>query len=518
MMFPAPAGTPGRSRAAIFLSSAAVPIARQGCVIRMSDLQSRLREIPQVSAVLEDTRLAGFLAGRRRLWAGRVVQEELERLRARLREYRGPVATRADLHEELVAAVATRCLRLLRPAWTRVLNGTGVVVHTNLGRAGLPESAADAVRTVAVRYSDLELDLESGRRGHRGRLVERKAALLAGSEDALVVNNNAAALWLAVRYLSRGGPVLLSRGEIVAIGGSFRLHEIIAETGSTLIEVGTTNRTTLEDYRRALVPGAVVLKVHRSNFAMEGFTAETSLADLAALCAREGCPLVYDAGSGLLVAPADLGLPPGETLLGDDVATGCDLVTCSGDKLLGGCQAGIILGRAAHVAGLREHPLRRAVRVDKMTLAALDAVLTAYLDATGLPALPALAALALTPDELQARAESLRDALAVHAPVGWRGQVVAGVSSVGGGAYSTAELETRLLLFSGPHEELEACHQRLRRQDPALVARLNQDGLGVDPRAIADDEVPLVVAAFIDAWAPLTAQGKDARNGEANRG
>jgi len=484
----------------------------------MSDLQSRLREIPQVNVVFEDTRLAGFLAGRRRAWAGRVVQEELERLRTRLREDRGPVAMRSDLHEELIAAVSARCVRLLRPAWTRVLNGTGVVVHTNLGRAGLPESAVDAVHTVAVRYSDLEMDLESGQRGHRGRLVERKAALLAGAEDALVVNNNAAALWLAVRYLSRGGPVILSRGEIVAIGGSFRLHEIIAETGSALIEVGTTNRTTLDDYRRALVPGAVVLKVHRSNFAMEGFTAEVSLADLAGLCAREGCPLVYDAGSGLLVAPADLGLPPGETLLGDDVATGCDLVTCSGDKLLGGCQAGIILGRAAHVAGLREHPLRRAVRVDKMTLAALDAVLTAYLDATALPALPALVALAQTPEVLQARAERLRDALALRAPSGWRGEVVAGVSSVGGGAYSTAELETRLLLFSGPHEELEACHQRLRRQDPALVARLNQDGLAVDPRAIADDEVPLVVVAFADAWASRAAQENGTQSKEANRG
>ncbi len=477
----------------------------------MSDLQSRLREIPQVSAVLEDTRLVGFLEGRRRAWAGRVVQEECERLRARLREDRGPVAGRAALHEELVAAVAARCRRLLRPAWTRVLNGTGVVVHTNLGRAGLPAAAADAAREVALRYSDLELDLETGQRGHRGRLVERKAALLAGAGDALVVNNNAAALWLAVRHLAKGGPVLLSRGEIVAIGGSFRLHEIIAETGSALIEVGTTNRTTVDDYRRALVPGAVVLKVHRSNFAMQGFTAVAPLAELAALCAEAGCPLVYDAGSGLLVAPGDLGLPEGESLLAEDVATGCTLVTCSGDKLLGGCQAGLILGDAARIAALREHPLRRAVRVDKMTLAALDAVLTAYLDATGLPALPALAALALTTTELAARAESLRRVAAAGLPVGWTAAVVAGVSSVGGGAYSSAELETRLLVFEGPRAELEACHQHLRRQDPALVTRLNQDGLAVDPRTIAEDEMPLVAAAFATAWAA-------ARDGVEHRG
>ncbi len=466
----------------------------------MSDLQSRLREIPQVSAVLEDARLSNLMEGRRRTWTGRIVQAEVDRLRERLREQTGAIADRAVLHEQVVAATLDRCGRLLRPAWTRVINATGVVVHTNLGRVNLPARAADAARTVATRYSDLEMDLVSGARGHRGRLVEQKAALLTGAADALVVNNNAAALWLAVRYLAKGGPVLLSRGEVVAIGGSFRLDEIIGETGSRLIEVGTTNRTTLADYERALVPGAVVLKVHRSNFAVEGFTAEVSLAELAALCARKGCPLVYDAGSGLLVAPTDLGLPAGESLLAEDVATGCDLVTCSGDKLLGGCQAGLILGRADHVAGLREHPLRRAVRVDKMTLAALDGVLTAYLEATGLPDVPALAALAQTPAQLQARAERLCAALAARAPVGWRLSVVADESSVGGGSYATAGMETRLVALAAPRAELESCHQHLRRQDPAVVARLNHDVLAVDPRTLAADEESMLVDAFAGAW------------------
>lgn len=477
----------------------------------MSDLQSRLREIPQVSAVLEDARLAEFLAGRRRAWAGRVVQAECDALRQRLREAAGPVRARADLHEEVVAAVAAACRRLLAPAWTRVINGTGVVVHTNLGRAPLPAAAADAARAVALHYSDLEMDLRTGRRDHRGRDVERKAALLAGAEDALVVNNNAAALWLAVRHLGRGGPVLLSRGEVVAIGGSFRLHEIIAETGCRLVEVGTTNRTTVEDYRRALEPGALVLKVHRSNFAMAGFTAEASLADLAALCSREGCRLVYDAGSGLLVPPADLGLPGGETVLAEDVATGCDLVTCSGDKLLGGCQAGLVLGRAAHVAALREHPLRRAVRVDKTTLAALDAVLTAHLAATSLPDLPAVAMLAAPDAQLRDRAARLGELVAPGLPAGWSAAVERGVSSVGGGAYSTAELPTWLLRLQGPRDELEACHARLRGQDPAVLARLNQDGLVIDPRTLAEDETALVAAALARAWAA-------AADGDAQRG
>lgn len=479
----------------------------------MSDLQSRLREIPQVSALLEDARLAEFLSGRRRAWAGRVVQEELDRLRGGLRDGTAPAGARADLHEAAVAAVRRRCERLLRPAWTRVVNGTGVVVHTNLGRVGLPPVAAAAVAEVAVRPSDLEMDLATGRRDHRGRLVERKLALLGGAEDALVVNNNAAALWLAVRGAGRGAPVLLSRGEIVAIGGSFRLHEIIAETGSRLIEVGTTNRTTVEDYRRALVPGALVLKVHRSNFAMAGFTAEASLAELAELCRAAGAPLVYDAGSGLLVEPEAVGLPSGETVLAQDVATGCDLVTCSGDKLLGGCQAGLILGRAALIAQLREHPLRRAVRVDKLTLAALDAVLTEYLAATGVPALPVLAALALDTTALQARADALREALRGELPAGWAAAVVDGVSSVGGGAYSTAELPTRLLLLTGPHDALEACHQHLRGQDPALVARLNQDGLAVDPRTLAEDELPLAATALRRAWAAARGDGPEGKRG-----
>ncbi|MBM4129493.1 L-seryl-tRNA(Sec) selenium transferase [bacterium] len=469
----------------------------------MSDLQSRLREIPQISAVLADARLAEFLAGRRRAWAGPVVQQQCEALRRRLRDETGPVRDRADLHEELVAAAVAACRGLLRPAWTRVVNGTGVVVHTNLGRSPLPAAAAAAAGAVAAHYSDLELDLRSGRRDHRGRAVERKAALLAGSEDALLVNNNAAALWLAVRHLGRGGPVLLSRGEVVAIGGSFRLHEIIAETGCRLVEVGATNRTTVEDYRRALEPGALVLKVHRSNFALAGFTAEVSLAELAALCAAERCHLVYDAGSGLLVEPSELGLPAGETTLAADVATGCDLVTCSGDKLLGGCQAGLLLGGAPLIEALRDHPLRRAVRVDKTTLAALDAVLTAYLAATSLPDLPAIAALAAPAERLREQATRLRALVEPDLPAGWSLAVERDVSSVGGGAYSTAELPTWLLRLRGPRVELEACHAGLREQDPAILTRLNHDGLAVDPRSLADDELALVAAGLGAAWAAL---------------
>jgi L-seryl-tRNA(Ser) seleniumtransferase len=303
--------------------------------------------------------------------------------------------------------------------------------------------------------------------------------------------------------------VVLSRGEIVAIGGSFRMHEILAETGCTLVEVGTTNRTSLEDYRKALEPGTTVLKVHRSNFVVEGFTEDVTLTELAELCRAAECPLVYDAGSGALHPYEELGLPAGETLLAEDVAAGPDLVTCSGDKLLGGCQAGIIFGSGEQVAGLRNHPMRRAFRVDKTALAALDAVLTSYLGAEDRPPVPTLDQLAQTLDQLTAKAERLLDALAPLAPAGWDGAVVPGRSSVGGGSFSTASIESRLVQWKADKSRLENIHQRLRMGDPALVGRMNQDGLAVDVRTITDEELPLVIAAFQKAWSDLPSKAGD---------
>ncbi|PIV81174.1 L-seryl-tRNA(Sec) selenium transferase [bacterium CG17_big_fil_post_rev_8_21_14_2_50_64_8] len=466
----------------------------------MNHLQEQLRELPQISVLLADDQVAELARGRRQAWVTRLVQDVVEGIRRELQQECGPVRPRAELTASALSRIRERSQALLRPAWTRVINGTGVVVHTNLGRSLLPPSAVEAAAIVAAANSDLEFDLESGTRGHRGRRVEEKAALLAGAADALVVNNNAAALWLAVRFLASGGPVLLSRGEVVAIGGSFRLHEILAETGCRLVEVGTTNRTSLDDYASALEPGATVLKVHRSNFTMTGFTEEVALGDLAALCGSHGANLVYDAGSGALFPFAELGLPTGETELFEDVAAGPDLVTCSGDKLLGGCQAGIIFGSGERISGLRRHPMRRAFRVDKVTLAALDSVLTAYLAADDRPDLPTLSLLAQSEAELEARATDLLVALQPHAPRKWRGQVVPSQASVGGGSFSSAVVPTRLVLWQGPKEALDACHLALRTGDPALVGRMNQEGLAVDMRTILPHEEPLVVAAFRRAW------------------
>jgi L-seryl-tRNA(Ser) seleniumtransferase len=462
--------------------------------------ESPLRELPSVGQVLEDERVAALAAGRKRTWLTRVVQIAVDARREALRRRpAGEGVTREILLEEVVARVQAEHDRLLAPTLRRVINGTGVVVHTNLGRSLYPEAAVAWMRRAARHNVDLEFVLETGRRGHRGRKVEEKIALLTGAEDALLINNNAAAIWLAVRGTTRGGRLVLSRGETVAIGGSFRMHEIMAETGCELCEIGTANRTSLQDYREALTPGAVVLKVHRSNFDVVGFTEEVSLAELSALCRETDHRLVYDAGSGALFPFRELGLPQ-ERTLAEDLADGPDLVTCSGDKLLGGCQAGFVLGRADLVATLRKHPMRRAFRVDKTTMAAADAVLSLYLAAEDLPPVPTLELLARSEPELETAAGRLARDLQPDAPPGWEGSVAAGESSVGGGSFSSAALPTRLLLWRGPKAELEVCHAALRNQDPALVSRMNQDGLAVDLRTVREEEIPLVAEAFRRAW------------------
>jgi L-seryl-tRNA(Ser) seleniumtransferase len=462
-----------------------------------------LRALPSVGVLLDDPVVAALASGRRRGWVTRVVQRVIDGLRRELaRGDDGLPDDREHLLAEARRRIEDEVRRLTSPASRRVLNGTGIVVHTNLGRSNWPERAVAWASAVAAGNSDLEFVLETNQRGHRGRKVEEKIALLAGAEDALIVNNNAAAMWLAVRHATAGGRLILSRGEVVAIGGSFRMHEILAETHCELVEVGTTNRTGLADYQRALAPGAVLMKVHRSNFTVSGFTEEVSVAELAALARQHGCKLVYDAGSGALFPFAELGLPA-EPTLSEDVATGADLITCSGDKLLGGCQAGIILGSRQEIAGLRAHPMRRAFRVDKTTLAALDAVLTLYLEAEDIPALPTLEHLSRPVAVMEQGAADLAAELSPHAPAGWTASTAADNARVGGGSFSEAEVPTRLLLWDAPREQVERVHQLLREGDPAVVARISQRGLGFDLRSLAPHEYPLLVQALRAAWGRL---------------
>jgi len=384
---------------------------------------------------------------------------------------------------EWVAEIEQRIAHRIAPSLRATLNATGVVLHTNLGRAPLAASAIDAIAEVAAGGSTLEYDLERGARGSRHVHCARLLAELTGAEDALVVNNCAAALVLALQAHAAGRETLVSRGELVEIGGSFRVPEIMATSGTTLVEVGTTNRTHVDDYRRALSPrtGAIV-KVHRSNFAQEGFVAEAPVRDLVPVAADAGIPLIHDFGSGLMVDLAPWGLA-GEITAREAVAEGASLVLMSGDKLLGGPQAGIVLGRAAAVSRLRQHPLARALRVDKLTLAALEATLGLYRDsAVAVREIPALAMLTATPEHLRLRATSIVGTLARY---GAPATVIATEATVGGGAFPTARIPSFAVVLDGDVVALEA---RLRGGVLPVIGRIAEGRLLLDLRSLPESE------------------------------
>jgi L-seryl-tRNA(Ser) seleniumtransferase len=382
-----------------------------------------------------------------------------------------------------VREVERRIAHRIAPSLRATINATGVVLHTNLGRAPLAAVALEAIAEVSRGASTLEYDLARGARGSRHVHCASLLAELTGAEDALVVNNCAAALVLALQAFASGRETLVSRGELVEIGGSFRVPEIMSTSGTTLVEVGTTNRTHVDDYRRALSPrtGALV-KVHRSNFAQEGFVAEAPVRDLAPVAADAGVPLIHDLGSGLLLDLSPWGLT-GEPTARDAVAGGATLVLMSGDKLLGGPQAGIILGRAAAVARLRQHPLARALRVDKLTLAALEATLGLYRDAAvAVREIPALAMLTALPARVRARAEAVRTTLARY---GVQAHVEASEATVGGGAFPTARIPSACVVLDGDAVSLEA---RLRAGAIPVIGRIAEGRVLLDLRSVQESE------------------------------
>jgi L-seryl-tRNA(Ser) seleniumtransferase len=384
--------------------------------------------------------------------------------------------------------------RIRRPSLRPVINATGVVLHTNLGRAPLADVARRAVERAMHGYSNLEFDLGMGTRGSRYVHCVDLLTRLTGAESALVVNNNAAALVLALNTLALGRGAVISRGELVEIGGSFRVPEIMARSGARMREVGSTNRTNVADYRGALdSESAVILKVHPSNFRIAGFTAETTIEELAELAREHDAVLIHDLGSGLLLAAASLGLPPEPTPM-ESLRAGADVVTMSGDKLLGGPQAGIILGRADLVARMRQNPLCRALRVDKMTLAALEATLTLYLDPErAKQEIPTLRMLSMTVAEIGARADRLAAALRADAIAA---DVIDGGSAVGGGAFPTLTLPTRLVRITPSAGAAGRIEQRLRETEPPVVARIQDNSLLLDPRTILPEEDALVLSAL----------------------
>ena len=440
-------------------------------------VNERLRGLPAVDRLVEAAAV-GCDAPRALLLA--CSREVLAEARA---------AREAPEPEALAASVRERVRRLQAPFPRRVLNATGVVLHTNLGRAPLAAGAIEALAEAARGYSDLELELGSGERGSRTARVAELLRVLSGAEAAHVVNNNAAALFLTVDALAAGREVIVSRGELVEIGGSFRVPEIMGASRARLREIGTTNRTHLADYRDAIGPDTgLLLKVHRSNFRVEGFTSEVGLAELAPLAREHGLPLVEDRGSGGFVDLHPHGIPESDAASG--LRDGADVVLFSGDKLLGGPQAGIILGRRELVERMKKSPLARALRVDKLTLAALHWTLRAI--AAGREAeIPAVAMLCASPAELEARARRLLARL--HAANVTQATVELAGAPVGGGALPEVELPGAVVRVVPAGSASDAA-RRLREGDPPLVVRIHRDALLLDPRTLADDDLEAVAA------------------------
>lgn len=413
----------------------------------------------------------------------------LEAIRAELAEARELIQRGATpLSSELMLAQARRKLEVqLAPSLARVINASGVILHTNLGRAPLSHDACQAMLAVATGYSNLEYDLDRGRRGERSLHAERQLRQLTGAEAALVVNNNAAAVLLALTGLARRKEVVIARSQLIEIGGRFRIPEVMRQSGAKLVEVGTTNRTHLSDFEEAIHDRTgLILRAHHSNFKIVGFTTEPSLEDLVELGRLRQVTLLDDLGSGALLDTAAFGLGH-EPMVQESIQAGADLVAFSGDKLLGGPQAGILAGERSLIDKLRKHPLARAVRPDKLCLAALEATLAHYLRDEAVAQVPVWRMIA-------ADAESLRQRAAAWVAELGQGRVVAERSTVGGGSLPEETLPTWALSLDVAHPRAFA--DRLRGETPSVIARIVEDQVMFDPRTVLPDEEPKLLEAI----------------------
>jgi L-seryl-tRNA(Ser) seleniumtransferase len=440
------------------------------------------RRLPSVDRLLNQPGIQQLLETAPRSAVVAAVRESIAA--ARTRRAGPPEHWEEDVRERLAQSIG--------PGLGSVLNATGVVLHTNLGRAPLARAAIEAMAAIAGGYSNLEFDLPSGTRGSRSDHCRTLLRITTEAEDGLVVNNAAGALVLALNAVGEGREVVISRGELIEIGGSFRIPEIIAKSGARLREIGTTNRTHLEDYRAALEGAAAILTVHRSNFEQRGFVASPEPAELAELADSAGVPYLYDVGSGLLADLSPWGLT-GEPRVTEAVAAGAGIVVFSGDKLLGGPQAGCLVGRENLIARCRSNPLARALRSDKVTLAAMAATLALYQDPElAIRSIPVLTMLTLAPEELARRAAQL----ASLCPRELRPATIPGASAVGGGSFPGAVLPTTLVALSADSLGPDGLALRLRLGTPPIVVRVADDRVLLDPRTLPEDSFPIVARAL----------------------
>ena len=466
--------------------------------IRTNAAAQALAVIPPVGECLAVAATEPAFAKLNRRWTRTLVRRAIEELRREVMDDQGRTLIGAT-REEAIAEVVRRAARSAvddEPALKRVINATGIIIHSNLGRSQLAESAIAAMADAARSPINLEYDLTNGERGERDNLVEEQICALTGAEAATVVNNNAAAVLIVLNTLAEGREVIVSRGELVEIGGAFRIPDVMARSGARLREVGTTNRTHAADYVTAINPEtALLMKVHPSNYRIVGFTSEVSLAELAAIGGAHSVPVVEDLGSGALIDLAAYGLPR-EPLVAERIEAGAALVTFSGDKLLGGPQAGLIAGRRDLIDRIRRNPLRRALRYDKLTLAALEATLRLYLRSDKLTTeLPTLRMLSVTVAELERRAEEGRAILLARLGAGFTVEVVAAQAAIGSGALPATPIVSRALRVTNPALGAQAIAAMLRHARPPVIARIKDDAVYLDMRTIEDPARLAIVLA-----------------------
>ena len=459
------------------------------------DTKSLLRALPKTDELLKRDDLAALASTLPRPVVTDAVRDAVEAVRARVLAGEDTLFDDDSIAEDAIDLARDR----MRPSLRPLVNATGIIVHTNLGRSRLSDAALRAVVEVAGNYSTLEYDVETGERGSRHTHVERLICDLTGAEAAMAVNNNAAAVLLAIAGLAKGKEAIVSRGQQVEIGGSFRIPDVMRQSGAKMVEVGATNKTHLADYANAITPKTgLLLKVHSSNFRVVGFTEEVSLADLVALGAEHGVPVYEDQGSGVLIDLAPYGLPD-EPTVRSSIEAGVDLVSVSGDKLLGGPQAGILAGTKPVIDRLKKHPLARALRLDKMTLAALEATLRLYLDPErALRDVPTLRMLTESPDSVAARARTLVDRIVAATGEAFWVAAMPDVSRAGGGALPLADIPTTIVTLSPREMSANDLEAALRLGNPTIIARIRDARVVLDPRTLSDHEADLVVARLAE--------------------
>ncbi|MFB0505917.1 MAG: L-seryl-tRNA(Sec) selenium transferase [Thermodesulfobacteriota bacterium] len=458
--------------------------------------QKFLSHIPNVDRILAEPEMVQLEKRFPRGIILEAVRRGLDYLRQKIMTAQNP----ADLDESifsfenLLPDFMAEIENQTNPKLKRVINATGVVIHTNLGRSLLHEGAIEHITQVSRYYSNLEFDLIQGKRGSRYSHVEEILCRLTGAEAALVVNNNAAAVLLVLNTLAEGKEVIVSRGQLVEIGGAFRIPDVMKRSGAILREIGTTNRTHLSDYEGAMgEQSALILKVHTSNFRIVGFTSEVELKELVELAHSQHLPIMEDLGSGCLIDLSKYGMDR-EPTVQEAIKEGADIVTFSGDKLMGGPQAGIILGRGEYIQRIKANPLNRAVRIDKLTLAGLESTLLIYLDeARAVREIPTLRMLTYSHDELRKRAQRLSRKIRTTIPSGVKIGVRGDVSQVGGGAYPVQLLPTYVVTLKPDHGSVHQLEKRLRKGNPPIIARVSKEEVLLDVRTIGNEEENFIV-------------------------